>query len=177
MFCCLSVALNHFIFIAPLIEYSVKNVRNYNYSDLAPHSSANYTHTCLICVPRTVHLLMINITFWFMILKWRNFLLILIEWGSATASTIRRDAIKKKKLTNNPWVDQCAGYFYFNDCNFWRTRSILKKKKLTFLWKLIRLHKFSITFFFKIQNCFFFVKNYSKCCTFFRLALYRINWR
>ena len=52
-----------------------------------------YTHTCLIWGLRTVQLLMINITFWFLILKCRNFLIILfwvssklIEWEFATFS-------------------------------------------------------------------------------------------
>ena len=74
------------------------------------HSSVRYTHTCLICVPRTAQLLIINITFWFLISKWRNFLIILFwvsfkltEWGFATSFTFRRRAT----ATTNPWVDQC----------------------------------------------------------------------
>ena len=41
--------------------YLVKNVSDFFL--ISAHSSSSYTHTCLICVLRTVHLLMINITF------------------------------------------------------------------------------------------------------------------
>ena len=78
---------------------------------LLMHSSVSYTHTCLICVPRTAQLLMINITFLFLISKWRNFLIILFcvsfkltEWGFATSFTFRRHAT----ATTNPWVVQCT---------------------------------------------------------------------
>ena len=50
--------------------------------DLSAHSSASYLHTCLISVLGTVQLLMINITFWFLLLKWQKFLIILF-WKSS----------------------------------------------------------------------------------------------
>ena len=81
------------------------------FSYLSAYSGVSYTHTCLIWVPRTVQLLMINITFWILILKWRNFLIILFwvsfklkEWGFATFFTVRRHGT----ATTNLWVDQCA---------------------------------------------------------------------
>ena len=87
-----------------------KKVRDYLLISLLMHSSVSYTHTCLICVPRKAQLLMINITFWFLISKWRNFLIILFcvsfkltEWGFDTSFTFRRHATE----TTNPWVDQC----------------------------------------------------------------------
>ena len=136
-----------------------------------------------MCVPRTVQLLMINITFWFLISKWRNFLIILfwvsfklIEWGFATSFTFRRHAT----ATTNPWVDQCTVCSVLKlDTftlvtvtfewlgRFWKTK---------FSWKLITLQKFPITYFFKIQNQFF-IKKYSKCYTFFRLTLYTNSFK
>ena len=95
MFCCFfSHIISLYISCSFLSILGEKYPNPFSY--LSAHSSASYTHTCLICVPRTVHLLMINITFWFLILKWQSFLIILfwvsfklidmIEWGFATLS-------------------------------------------------------------------------------------------
>ena len=45
-------------------------------------------------------------------------------------------------------------------------------KKLKFLWKLIRLQKFPINYFSKIQNLLF-IKKLDKMLYFFRLTLYK----
>ena len=82
---------------------------------LHAYSSVNYTYTCLIWVPRTVQLFMINITFWLLILKWLNFLIILfwvssklIEWGFSTFFTVCRQTGRHATAMTNLWVDQCA---------------------------------------------------------------------
>ena len=82
-----------FIFLAHFKVYSVENVRDYFLSIFLLIHTRMYTHPCLICVQRTVQLLMVTIAFWLFILKWRNFVIILfwmsfklIEWGFVTSS-------------------------------------------------------------------------------------------
>ena len=54
--------ISYFLLLLSIV--GEKNVRNY-FVSLSAHSGASYTHphTCLICVSRTVQLLLINITF------------------------------------------------------------------------------------------------------------------
>ena len=55
------------------------------------------------------------------------------------------------------------GYLYLSDCNFWN--DLVDFKKITFLWKLIKLHTFPISYFSKVQNRFF-IKNHPECYIF-----------
>ena len=98
----------------------------------------------------------------------------LIERRFATFFIVRRHA----SATINLWVDQravCSALkldtftlvtttFEWLD-RFWKT--------VRSLWKLIRLQKFAIAYFLKIQTSFFikekaFIKKHSKCYTFFQ---------
>ena len=127
---------DHFIFLAPLLCEKCKRLFSYR----STRTSVSYTHICLIWVPRAIprtgQLLLINISFWYLILKGRKFLLIpfwvsfkLMEWGFATFFTVHRHAI----ATTNPWFDQCAVCSTIKEDTF--TLVTLTFERLCWFWK------------------------------------------